>query len=44
MYVIKASDGTLYGPFGSKEDADAWASLNEDDLGDWCMEYVYGTQ
>lgn len=41
MFVVKSSDGTLYGTFDSTSDAVKWAEENEDVVGDWCVEEVY---
>ena len=40
MFVVKSSDGTLYGPFDSTSEAVVWAEDNEDTVGDWCVEEI----
>jgi len=41
VFVVKSSDGTLYGPFDGTEAATVWAEDNEDIVGDWCVERIY---
>lgn len=41
MFVVKSSDGSLFGPFTSTDGAELWATDNEDELGDWCIEEVH---
>jgi hypothetical protein len=41
LFVIKASDGTLYGPFELCDGAQEWAERNEEWLGDWCGEELF---
>ena len=41
VFVVKSSDGALYGPFSSSEGAAQWAGDNEGLVGDWCVETLY---
>jgi hypothetical protein len=34
-FVVVSSDGTLYGPFATGDEAATWAVFNEDIVGDW---------
>ncbi len=41
IFVVKSSDGTLYGCWSALTEAVDWAEKNDDDLGDWLVEEVY---
>lgn len=41
MYVVKSSDGTLYGPWHYARHAAEWANANEEFVGDWSVEEVH---
>lgn len=40
-WVVMSSDGTLFGPFEEKNQAEEWAELNEESLGDWNIKGIF---
>lgn len=40
-YVVRSSDGTLFGPFDTAEEAEEWAIANEEYVGDWNVDGLY---